>query len=526
MANKPGGPQDVLSSETVKAKLAAKAQSAAMWKKAYDAKVRAEHGHKFSEEMLVETRPKMQKWQVLVYWSDVLSQNSMSSLKQLDYLKGERAHTFPRDMFKDLKGAWDKQQEDEQNFKLRRMQLDRKAEKEMAAQRKRKAADEKRKRDKDRTFDANAEEEEVDYEGESDGGHDGHDQESTLDEESDAEPDKHDFKRRSKRKDDSRDSDEERRRSRTVADEPRIGKPNLRDPKAVQRNKENDAKPKPTEEQREAAKKRRKKEEMAEVSKKAALLKKEEAKQKEQQERKAGQCHLCKKIGHKAKDCPNPICRNCGEPGHHAERCPEAICDGCKAWGMDEEACKGHLYKVCPFVQNEYCTFCRQTGHKSDNCPKPGCKNTARVAAKSAPKAAPGYDPNQPDAGFERPAGAQVGLEDYLLEGEEVTDEMFKQQCEAEHQCVFLIESRKLEMEHVRESARKEAAEKYAAKSANASPKPRKAKSIPASGSTTKKIDFVDDKAHSEADDDKSDAKGSATTSIPNLADCESQCIR
>ena len=122
-------------------------------------------------------------------------------------------------------------------------------------------------------------------------------------------------------------------------------------------------------------------------------------------------------------------------------------------------------------------------------------------------KSVPEYDPLRPGAGFVQPDGAQVGLEDFSLDGEVVTDEMFQQQCEAEHQRVLLIESRRLELEHVRESAKKEAAEKFATKT-ETSPKPRKVKGTPAFGATTKKIDFDDDDARSGADDKKSGAKG------------------
>ena len=76
------------------AKPARKEKAAAFWSKAYEAKLRVEHSLRFSEDMLVEMRLKQQKWQVLVYWSDVPKQNSVSSLKQLTYLKGERAHSF------------------------------------------------------------------------------------------------------------------------------------------------------------------------------------------------------------------------------------------------------------------------------------------------------------------------------------------------------------------------------------------------------------------------------------------------
>ena len=60
---------------TTQAKAAKKAEAAAFWKKAYEAKLRAEHGWrlgfvegKVPEELMVEKRTKYQKWHVLVYW--------------------------------------------------------------------------------------------------------------------------------------------------------------------------------------------------------------------------------------------------------------------------------------------------------------------------------------------------------------------------------------------------------------------------------------------------------------------------
>ena len=107
VAQKPGGPQDVLSSETAKAELARKEKTAAFWS-AYEAKVRAEHGSFFNEELLIKKRPKYQKWQVLVCRSDVLEKNSATRLRTHDYLKGERAHSSPKPMFKELKEVWEK----------------------------------------------------------------------------------------------------------------------------------------------------------------------------------------------------------------------------------------------------------------------------------------------------------------------------------------------------------------------------------------------------------------------------------
>ena len=321
-----------------------------------------------------------------------------------------------------------------------------------------------------------------------------------------------DFKRkRIKDVEDTVRLDEERRRSKTTADEPRIA----RDPKAVKCNKKKNAKPKPTPQQREAARKRRKEADRAEVSRKAAELAKESKKLKTQQERSRGLCHLCKKPGHKAIQCTNPICGKCGEPGHRAEHCPEAVCEGCQAHEMEDF--KGHLYHVCPYKDiNQFCTFCKHTGHEADNCRKPGCKKAARAAAKSAAKpAGPEYDPHRPGAGFVQPEGSQMGLEDFSLDGDVVSHETFEQQCEAEHQRVLLIESRKLKLAHVRESAKKEAAEKFETEKDN--PKPRKVKGTPSFGTTAKKIDWDDDD-RSEAGDKKSDAKGSSSTSMRSLA--------
>ena len=124
---------------------------------------------------------------------------------------------------------------------------------------------------------------------------------------------------------------EERRRSKTTADEPTIDK----DPEVVKRNKKAAAKPKPTAKQREASKKRQQEADRAEVSRKAAELKKHEKKPKLQQERNQGVCHLCKQPGHKANQCTNPIWSKCGEPGHRAEHCWEAACEGCEAHKME-----------------------------------------------------------------------------------------------------------------------------------------------------------------------------------------------
>ena len=159
VAQKPGGPQDVLSSETAKAELARKEKTAAFWSRAYEAKVRAEHGSFFNEELLIEKRPKYQKWQVLVCRSDVLEKNSATRLRTHDYLKGERAHSSPKPMFKELKEVWEKLDEAERKLRTKRMQDDIKTAKELEAQKKRKAAEEKRRREEEALFDVNAAEE-------------------------------------------------------------------------------------------------------------------------------------------------------------------------------------------------------------------------------------------------------------------------------------------------------------------------------------------------------------------------------
>ena len=420
-----------------------------------------------------------------IVWVDVLEKNSATRLKTYDYLIGERAHSFPKHMFEAIKKAWEELDDGEQEISSRRTRDEVKAAKELEVQKKRVTAEKKRAQELEALLDPSAEAEVADYYEGSDEELGGHYETIVIDAESDGnhsgdESDRVDFKRsRDKHVEDTARRDEERRRSKMTADEARIAK----DPEAVKRNKERDAEPKPTPKQKEAVKKRRKNEDRAEVSRKAAELAKEKEKLKTQQEQSRGLCHSCKKPGHKASQCPHPICSKCGEPGHRPEHCPEAICEGCQAHEMEDHT--GHLYHVCPYKDiNPFCTFCKGTGHESDTCPKPGCKRAARVAAKSAAKpAVPKYNPNQPGLGFEQPDGAEFGLEDFSMDGEAMTDEMFQQQCEAKRQRVLLIESRKLTLEQVRESARKEAPEKHAIKLKD-SPKPPKVKGTPTFGST------------------------------------------
>ena len=97
--------------------------------------------------------------------------------------------------------------------------------------------------------------------------------------------------------------------------------------------------------------------------------------------------------------------------------------------------------------------------------------------------------------GFVQPAGADIGLEDFSMGDEAMTDEMFQQQCRDEREQVLLSETRKLTLEEVRESARKEAAERHALKLKD-SLGLSKSKSTRTFGSTKKKIDYdVDDRS-------------------------------
>ncbi|KAK8811492.1 hypothetical protein WA158_003226 [Blastocystis sp. Blastoise] len=77
-------------------------------------------------------------------------------------------------------------------------------------------------------------------------------------------------------------------------------------------------------------------------------------------------CHICKKPGHKAIDCPlkqsKQCCFLCGEPGHESKRCPHRICNKCHCVGHNASSCKNTN-------SHKYCYTCGSKLHSSKECP-------------------------------------------------------------------------------------------------------------------------------------------------------------
>ena len=96
VAPKADGPQDVMSAQTARENADEGALGIALWNEAYEARVRAEAGNRFNKGMVVEKRPKAQKWLVITYWSDVLEKNSMASALGLRRPGGRKAAIRPR----------------------------------------------------------------------------------------------------------------------------------------------------------------------------------------------------------------------------------------------------------------------------------------------------------------------------------------------------------------------------------------------------------------------------------------------
>ena len=115
------------------------------------------------------------------------------------------------------------------------------------------------------------------------------------------------FKRRIDRGEDELRRASEREKSKTCADEPAITKSSEK----VERRKKEASQPKPTAAERKAAKEKERQADRAVIAKKATELKKKEKKRKQTEEYLAGVCHMCKKEGHIAINCPNPICSKC-----------------------------------------------------------------------------------------------------------------------------------------------------------------------------------------------------------------------
>ena len=215
---------------------------------------------------------------------------------------------------------------------------------------------------------------------------------------------------------------------------------------------------------------------------------------------------MCKKEGHIARDCPNPICSNCGE-GHHVRHCPAIICQGCIAYKMKDDegrsTAQGHLYWRCPFrAQNPFCTFCRNKGHEITSCTAKGRKRAAKVAAEqeAADRAAEAvheepdnddYDPNNPSAGLVLPVGSNLDA---------MTDEDFEQHLADLEAQECKSEKRRLRVEQVLASAKKQAAAEL-----KITPKPRR-------DSTTKKLNYEND-VRSVSEQDESDAEKPAERS-------------
>ena len=95
-------------------------------------------------------------------------------------------------------------------------------------------------------------------------------------------------------------------------------------------------------------------------------------------------CLICKKRGHRMKDCPNlgdhqsvgNICYNCGDNDHGLTDCPKPIGDNlpfAKCFICKET---GHLSKNCPqntngiFYKGGGCYFCGSNMHRKAQCPE------------------------------------------------------------------------------------------------------------------------------------------------------------
>ena len=263
----------------------------------------------------------------------------------------------------------------------------------------------------------------------------------------------------------------EREKSKTCADEPKITKSSDK----IERRKKADSQPKPTAEEQKAAKTKVRQADRAATAEKAAELKKQDKKRKQTQEYFAGVCYMCKKEGHIARDCPNPICSNCGE-GHHVEHCPKIKCQGCIAYKMKDDqgrsTAQGHRYWKCPFrAEHPFCTFCKNKGHEIDACTAPGCKRASKAAAEreATERAADAvheelisddYDPNNPSLGLVLAPKAAMGASQVDINIDAMTDEDFEQHLAelAAQQCKS--EERKLRVEQVLASAKKTAAAK------------------------------------------------------------------
>lgn len=88
----------------------------------------------------------------------------------------------------------------------------------------------------------------------------------------------------------------------------------------------------------------------------------------------SGECRICKKDGHFAKDCPKagPLrCGNCRKEGHHIDECPEPlVCPRCKGEHKVRDCtepmkcrhCEGeHMARDCP-THVATCKNCGQEG--------------------------------------------------------------------------------------------------------------------------------------------------------------------
>ena len=310
----------------------------------------------------------------------------------------------------------------------------------------------------------------------------------------------------------------EREKSKTVADEGKITKSS----DGVERKKKADSQPKTTAAEKKAAKTKVRQADRAVIAKQAADLKKQNKKRKQTQEYFAGVCYMCKKEGHIARDCPNPICSNCGE-GHHLEHCPQIKCLGCIAYKTKDDegqlTAQGHWYWNCPYrAERPFCTFCKSKGHEITACTASGCKKASKAAAEreateraadsvNADLISEDYDPNEPGLGFDPAPRAPGGASEVDINHDAMSEADFEQYLADLAAKEYKSEERKLRIEQALVSAKKEAAANLG--------KSLKTKR----DETTKTLNFKDNEM-SESDQDESDAEQPAEKP---LSDHESQ---